>query len=130
MERKKSPFTITIITMLTLIMVSCSKSDYKVKVKYINMTGEEIKGLKIGKKRIGKLNIDEETEYFPFKEYHFDSGLPDEPIEGKIDNDKIADYSIFYDCGTQKYIVNEGTFEIEIHKWDHDDKIYLVLDLK
>jgi hypothetical protein len=94
------------------------------------MTGEEIKGLQIGEKRIGKLNIDEETEYFPLKKFHFDSGLPDEPIEGKIDNDKIVDYSDFYDCGSQKYSVNEGTFEIEIHKLDHDNKIYLVLDLK
>ena len=130
MELKKSTLAITIIAMLLLIIVSCSKSDYKVKVKFVNMTGEEIKGLKIGDIRIGKLKNDEQTEYFPFKEFHFDSGLPDEPIEGKIDNDKIVDYSDFYDCGSQKYAVSEGTYNIEIRKVDYNNKIYLRLDLK
>jgi hypothetical protein len=121
---------ILLITASYLFAVSCSKSDYKVKVKYTNATGSEIEGLKIGDQRIGKLGIDEETKNIPYQEFRFDSGLPDEPIVGKIDGEKTLDYSTFYDCGTQKYALSEGSFEIEIKKVEIDDKTYLLLNLK
>jgi hypothetical protein len=121
---------ILIIAASTLFDSSCSKKDYKVKVKYTNATGSKIEGLKIGDQRIGKLGIDEETKNIPYQEFHFDSGLPDEPIIGKIDGEKTFDYSTFYFCGTQKYAVSEGSFEIEIKKVAIDDKTYLLLELK
>jgi hypothetical protein len=118
------------VLLISLTMIACSKSDYKVKVKYINLTGTELKTLKIGGQRIGKLKNNQETDYIPYKEYGFDSGMPNESIEAKIDNKKTHDYSEFYDCGTQKYSVQEGTFEIEIHKIVIEDKIYLRLENK
>ena len=57
------------------------------------MTGEELKDLSIGDKRIGKLTIDDSTKFIPFNEFHFDSGIPDEPISAKIDHEKTADFS-------------------------------------
>ena len=121
---------ILIITASYIFTASCSKSDYKVRVKYTNATGRKIEGLKIGAQRIGNLGIDEETKNIPYQEFHFDSGLPDETIIGKIDGEKTFDYSTFYYCGTQKYTVSEGSFEIEIKKVAIDDKTYLLLDLK
>jgi hypothetical protein len=119
-----------LITTSSIVAISCIKSDFKVKVKYTNATGREIEGLKIGNQRIGKLGIDEETENIPYKEYRFDSGKPDEPIVGKIDGENLLDYSTFYWCGSQKYTVSEGTFEIEIKKREIDNKTYLLIDLK
>ena len=78
-----------------MFAVSCSKSDYKVKVKYTNATGIKIEGLKIGNQRIGILGIGEETKTIPYQEFGFDSGLPDERVTGKIDGEKILDYSTF-----------------------------------
>lgn len=119
-----------IIVLALLTIVSCTKADYKVKVNYINKTGEEIRELKIGEKRIGKLKNEKETGYIPLKEFHFDSGLPDEPIKGEINHESTIDYSDFYWCGTEKYTVNEGTYDIEIHKSEIDNKTYLRLQLK
>lgn len=111
-------------------MIACSKSDYKVKVKYINLTGSELNAIKIGGQRIGKLKNNQESAYIAYKEYGFDTGMPNEYIEAKIDNKKTHDYSEFYWCGTQKYSVQEGTYEIEIHKIVIEDKIYLRLENK
>ncbi len=130
MIKKRTLNELAFIVILTFLIQSCSKSDYKVKVKYTNATGSKIEGLKIGDHRIGKLGIDEETKNIPYQEFRFDSGLPDEPIVGKIDGEKTLDYSTFYNCGTQKYAVSEGSFEIEIKKVEIDDKTYLLLNLK
>jgi hypothetical protein len=73
------------------------------------------------------LDKNAETKYLPYQVYHFDSGLPDEAAEAKIDGQKVNDYSQFYWCGTSKYAVEEGTFEIEIHKVVEQDKVYLYL---
>jgi hypothetical protein len=43
------------IAVLGLAITSCSKV-YKVKVKYVNKTGSDLKGLVIGGMRIGKLD--------------------------------------------------------------------------
>lgn len=119
------------VLLLAVIFFSCSKAktDY-VRVKFTNMTGHELKGLKIGGNRIGTLSINEETAYIPYKVFYFDTGLPDEQIQAKIDHEKINDFSDFYWCGSEKYAVTEGTFEIEIRKVDYDDKVYLMLKLK
>lgn len=112
-------------------LFSCHKSEsIKVKVKFYNKTGHELKNLKIGDKRIGDLGYDKQTKYIQYAGFVFDTGMPDEEISGKIDHEKIYDYSDFYWCGTEKYIVTEGTYEIEIHKVDYDNKVYLRLDLK
>lgn len=115
------------IAVLGLVMASCSKV-YKVKVKYVNKTGSDLKGLVIGGKRIGKLNNNAETKYLGYDVYHFDSGLPDEAAEAKIDDQKVDSYSQFFWCGTEKYKVEEGTFEIEIQKVTQQDKVYLYLE--
>ncbi len=125
MNRINYAFSATIV--FVLIICSCTKSNDKVKVKFINKTGEELKDLNVGKKRIGKLTVDDSTKFIPFNAFHFDSGIPDEPISAKIDHEKTADFSEFYWCGTEKTIVEEGTFEIEIHKLSYDNKIYLKL---
>jgi len=116
------------LTFLVTLFSSCSKSTtHPVKVKYINMTGSTLNGLRIGEKWIGKLENSRETKYLCYKEYRFDSGLPDEPISGKMNGEKINDISETYWCGTQKYTVEEGTFEIEIHKQSSDTKTWLML---
>ena len=91
------------------------------------MTGSTLNGLWIGGKWIGKLENSQETKYLLYKDYSFDSGLPDERISGKMNGDKINDMSETYWCGTQKYTVEEGTFEIEIHKQSSDSKTWLML---
>jgi hypothetical protein len=62
---------ILLMTASSMFAASCSKSDYKVKVKYTNATGSKIEGLKIGDQRIGKLGIDEETKNIPYQEFRF-----------------------------------------------------------
>lgn len=114
------------IVLLGLGMSACTKAN-KVRVKYINKTDSELKCLIIGSQRICKLDKNAETKYLPYKVYHFDSGLPDETTEAKIDGQKVNDYSQFYWCGTSKYAVEEGTFDIEIHKVVEQDKVYLYL---
>jgi hypothetical protein len=116
------------LTVLFTLFSGCNKaSSHKVKVKYINITGSTLNGLRIGGKWIGKLENSQETKYLLYKDYSFDSGLPDERISGKINGDKINDMSETYWCGTQKYTVEEGTFEIEIHKQSSDSKTLLML---
>lgn len=114
------------IAVLGLALASCSKV-YEVKVKYVNKTGCDLNGLVIGGKRIGKLDKNAETKYLAYNVYHFDSGLPDEAAEAKIDNQKVGSYSQFFWCGTEKYTVEEGTFEIQIQKVVEQDKVYLYL---
>ncbi|MEY4893272.1 MAG: hypothetical protein RL751_82 [Bacteroidota bacterium] len=114
------------IAVLGLVLAPCSKI-YKVKVKYVNKTGSDLKGLVIGGKRIGKLDNNAETKYLAYNAYHFDSGLPDEAAEAKIDDQKVGSYSQFFWCGTEKYKVEEGTFEIQIQKVVEQDKVYLYL---
>jgi hypothetical protein len=116
------------LTVFVTLFSGCNKaSTHKVKVKYVNITGSTLNGLRIGRKWIGKLENSQETKYLLYKDYNFDSGLPDERISGKINGDKINDMSETYWCGTQKYTVEEGTFEIEIHKQSSDSKTWLML---
>jgi hypothetical protein len=124
----KSILSFFVLAVLFTLFSSCKKaSSHKVKVKYINMTGSTLNGLSIGGKWIGKLANTAETKYLLYNEYSFDSGLPDERISGKINGDKINDMSETYWCGTQKYTVEEGTFEIEIHKQSSDTETWLML---
>jgi hypothetical protein len=124
----KTILSFFVLAVLFTLFSSCNKaSTHQVKVKYINMTGSTLNGLGIGGKWIGKLENSQETKFLRYKEYNFDSGLPDEPISGKINGEKINDMSETYWCGTQKYTVEEGTFEIEIHKQSSDSKTWLML---
>jgi hypothetical protein len=116
--------------LIAIVLVSCNKSDsYRVKVKVLNMTGSELKGLKIGDQRIGNLKNEEKTDFIPFRSFHFDSGQPIEPVRAKINNNVLTDY-FFNDCGTSRYSVEEGTYEIVIRKWIHENKEHLRLELK
>jgi len=128
MKNTKTLSLLLVLSLGWIFISSCNKaSTHKVKVKYINMTGSTLNGLSIGGKWIGKLANSAETKYLMYKEYRFDSGLPDESITGKINGDKINDMSENYWCGTEKYTVEEGTFEIEIHKQSSDTKTWLML---
>jgi len=124
----KTILSFSVVAVLFTLFSGCNKSfTQEVKVKYINMTGSTLNGLWIGGKWIGKLENWQETKFVRYKEYNFDSGLPDEAISGKINGEKINDMSETYWCGTQKYTVEEGTFEIEIHKQSSDSKTWLML---
>ncbi len=117
--------------MLSLFLVACSKYEKgNVKARFINLTGYELNKLRIGDNRIGTLDIMEQTGYFSFEEFAFDSGIPTELIRAKIDSRDTRDYSEFYWCGTSKYRVTEGTFDIEIRRFVINDIVYLRLDKK
>jgi len=98
-----------------------------VQVRITNETGFDVKGLKVGKKDIGNLKDRNRTGYLVYTEFHFDSGMPDESIKGRINRKSVGDYSEFYWCGTEKYYVTEGTFEMDLTLRDADGKQYLRL---
>lgn len=112
-------------------LISCSKNEIgNVKVKFTNTTGHKLKKLKIGGKKIGVLKADRQTEYIPFDKFQFDSGTPDEQIEATIDGNNTNDYSGFYRCVTDKYSVDEGTFEMDISLIEIDNEVFLRLEKK
>jgi hypothetical protein len=131
MNRKKLSAFSVFVMLYMVTTVSCSKSDsYNVRVKFKNVTGHELKGLIIGDQRLGNLKNDEQTGYIQFEEFHFDSGTPIESVKAKIDHEKINNFSGFSECGTMRYSVNEGSFEVEIRKKDNSNKVFLQLEVE
>jgi hypothetical protein len=113
-----------------MISTSCSKAKtHKVKVKFTNLTGNDLTNLKIGNEHIGKLSANQTTDFVLFKEFNFDSGWPFESIHAKINGVQICDYK-FSDCGTERSTVEQGTYEMELLKIDNSDESFLRLRLK
>lgn len=123
-----------IISLCVLILIfGCSEENElnPLQIKFKNTTPFSIESILIGEYSIGTLQPNESTNYIAFNAFNFDSGLPDERCSGTIDDKPIESYNQFYWCGTQKNIVYEGVFEMNIHLVENEDnKIYLILKVE
>lgn len=123
-----------IISLCVLILIfGCSEENElnPLQIKFKNTTPFSIESILIGEYSIGTLQPNESTNYIAFNAFNFDSGLPDERCSGTIDGKPIESYNQFYWCGTQKNIVYEGVFEMNIHLVENEDnKIYLILKVE
>lgn len=84
----------------------------------------------IGGKIIGSLKDNKQTKFIRFEEFHFDTGMPDEPAVALVNGEFADDITNFYWCGTEKYTVNEGQYEMDINLVEIDNRAYLQLTIE
>ncbi len=122
---------IFLVVFSSLVFASCNdKEEEGVRVQFTNKTGEYIKALEINDVQIGSLADEKTTKYIVFKEFGFDSGLPDAQCVGVVEGRNIESFNQFYWCGTEKVVKNEGKYEMNIKLITREDKTYFQLTLR
>lgn len=106
--------------LLIFALTACSDlfvesfEDAELNIRFKNNTPHKLYNLIVADKLIGEITPGMTTGYYPFHNFRFDSGLPDEDASCVADNQVYTNISRGYWCGTQKYEVASGKYLIEI----------------
>lgn len=115
---------------------SCTKEseaglcEGDIKIKFHNTTEADLKNVSINQNQVGVIRKGQSSDYSCFEEFQIDSGMPDCIMFGEYKGANLGSISQFYWCGTQKGLLSNGIYEIEIKVVKVGEKSYFDLQFK